>query len=180
MATPLGAIGLGIDMAGDPTMDEITRSSLDTANMKLKFYRMLLTPSDGAPPFGEVMEFFKILSKNKKVSIATSGLDDDFFNGTNARLLLGVTYLVSETLLKGGNIVITCSDNILSISGQGPKCMLKDAYVAMLNDRNMTLVGQNPRTILPYYILCLTSLANVELSYAFLEHQSITFTLKFL
>jgi histidine phosphotransferase ChpT len=177
LATPLGAMSLGVDMSGDPEMDEMMRHSLDAANLKLKFYRTLLTPTDRAPHLGEVVQYLKDYAKAHNIQVIWGPVDADEFQGTPARLLLGLTHIAMETLLKGGSVHLSCVENTLTIEARGNPCQLRDTYLAALTSQDLTLSVQNARTIMPYYLLCLANLIDAGITFDYQEHISITFFL---
>lgn len=179
LATPLGAISLGIDMAGDPAMDEMMRQSLEAANLKLKFYRTLLTPTESAPHLGEISQYLKDFAASHDIQILWEFIDDDHFHGTPGRLLLGLSYIAMETLLKGGRVQISCVDGVLKIEATGLKCQLRDTYLEALTKQDLSLSSQNARTILPYYLLCLANLSNSRIVCDYVEHTSLQLSLHF-
>lgn len=177
VAGPVGAMGFGIDMMDDPDINDTVRQSLDALTVKLKFYRSLLTPTDDAPHFGEIMQILKEWSHHCDVRLNFENVDENLFHGTHGRLLLGVGFMCIETLMKGGSIDIYYDSQELHFLAKGEKCQFRESYRDTFFHPNRCLEKQNARTILPYYMIHLAQSLKAKIHYDFKENESLSFTI---
>ena len=165
IATPLGALGLGLEMAldndGKQGIDKSTQdllvTSSETAKLRLKVYRALLSASSNSPTFPDVKQIITDLCLNSKVrplfDIKASMLPDGLF----CRLVLGAAFLVIEALHKGGALSIHIKPSLIDDSmdlmlvSEGEMVQLRPGYMETLKNEQ-ALKDQSSRTILPFYL----------------------------
>ena len=162
IATPLGALGLGLEMAlGNERIDKDTAdlllTSSETAKLRLKLYRALLSASNNSPIFPDVKQIIMDLCRDSKVQltwdIKASMLPDGLF----CRLVLGASFLIVEGLHKGGALSIhikPSSDDEsmeLMLVSEGGMVQLRPGYMETLKGETV-LKDQTSRTILPFYL----------------------------
>lgn len=164
IATPLGALGLGLEMAlsndGKQGIDKDTQdlllTSSETAKLRLKIYRALLSVGDSSPTFSEAKEILVALCHQSKVQltfdIKASMLPDGLF----CRLVLGAAFLVVEALHKGGSLAVhikPAEDGSMQLMlvSEGPMVQLRPGYMEIFTNEAV-LDSQTSRTILPFYL----------------------------
>ena len=163
LISPIGALGTAIEVLDDEANVEmhedamgLVRLSSKQAGAKLRFLRLAFG-SGGSRPGVVGMEELKTLTNDMyeggKASIIWGECADGLEKNT-ARLLLNLVMLAVQSVPRGGDIVITATENsgasTLSLAATGPKSRL-DAAI------EKTLAGKAPedgfdgRTIQPFY-----------------------------
>lgn len=155
-ASPLGALGLGIEMLEDlKTLDDSTKdllgSSLDNGKSKIHFYRKLLGTDVNGPTCVEVDQTLNPHFKSHHIEMIWH---DGFFveEGWGSRILLGTLWLLSECMARGGKITIARDESYLFlVHAIGPMVQWRPGYEEVIATEQ-GLDVQTPRTILPYYV----------------------------
>ncbi|MBY0280798.1 MAG: hypothetical protein K2W94_01415 [Alphaproteobacteria bacterium] len=162
IATPLGALGLGLEMAMssekiDNDTQDLLLTSSETAKQRLKVYRALLSASSNSPTFADVQQIITDLCQSSKVrldfNIKASMLPEGLF----CRLVLGACFMVIEALHKGGVLSIHIKpfpndeSMELMLVSEGEMVQLRPGYMETLKGEQ-TLKDQSSRTILPFYL----------------------------
>jgi len=169
LATPLGALGLGLEMAlegvDERTIDKDTQdlllNSSNTAKLRLKTYRALLSLGPESPTFQETQESLNLMCQEQKIRLNWHINSILIPNGLFCRVLLGLGLITTESLIRGGIISLHLNpvgeDNInIVITAEGPMVQLRPGYMEILNS-DQSLLHQTSRTILPFYIKMLTT-----------------------
>jgi histidine phosphotransferase ChpT len=162
IATPLGALGLGLEMAiGSEKIDNDTQdlllTSSETAKLRLKVYRALLTASSNSPTFSDVKQIITDLCHNSKVRLAFDIKAAMLPDGLFCRLVLGATFMIVEALHKGGVLSIhikpSPSDESMELMlvSEGEMVQLRPGHMETLKGEQ-PLKDQSSRTILPFYL----------------------------
>lgn len=151
MATPLSAMNLLLDFAfehcKDPHIEATFRESLEKASFRLQFYRLLLTINEEQPTYPDVHSLLMLCGKLTKVRLQ---LPTECPDGSAARLLLGLTYILIEGLTHGGSIAVTIQDDQLFLVANGSPLQLRPGYIEALETPDG--VENNARNILPVYL----------------------------
>ncbi len=169
LATPLGALGLGLEMALenvdekiiDKDTQELLLNSSNTAKLRLKVYRALLSIGPESPTFSEIQEALNLICQEQKIRLNWHINSSLIPNGLFCRVLLGLGFIASESLIRGGIISLKLQpvdeDNInIAITAEGSMVQLRPGYAETLN-HDQSLLHQTSRTILPYYIRLLAN-----------------------
>ncbi len=169
LATPLGALGLGLEMAlegvDDKTIDKDTQdlllNSSNTAKLRLKSYRALLSIGAESPTFQDTQEALNLMCHEQKVRLNWHINSSLIPNGLFCRILLGLGYITTESLIRGGVISLhlkpVAEDNInIAIIAEGPMVQLRPGYMETLTT-DQPLLHQTSRTVLPFYVKLLTN-----------------------
>lgn len=162
IATPLSAMNLLLDFAfehcKDPHIEATFRESLEKASIRLQFYRLLLTINEDQPSYPDV---FTLLGNCAKILKIRLELPVECPDGAPARLLLGLTYILMETLTHGGTVTVIFQDDTLILSAQGTPLQLRPGYIDALEKPDA--VEKNSRNILPIYLANLAQSLRVSL-----------------
>ncbi|MCX7337881.1 MAG: histidine phosphotransferase family protein [Alphaproteobacteria bacterium] len=172
IAAPMGAMGLGLEMLFDNTQkqkfDQETKDlimgSLDSFKTRLRIFRALFSTEFDGPSFNIVKDILVSLGPAHKLQINTQSIP----SGAPCKILLGLTYMSTEALVRGGTITIDYldgSDSDIQIMAEGSIAWLRPEYVETLGDNPHSSDDQTPRTILPYYLRLLASDINKKIVY---------------
>jgi histidine phosphotransferase ChpT len=169
LATPLGALGLGLEMAlenvDEKAIDKDTQdlllNSSNTAKLRLKTYRALLSIGPESPTFSETQEALNLMCQEQKIRLNWHIGSSLVPNGLFCRVLLGLGFIAAESLIRGGAMSLylkpVADDNIdIAIAAEGPMVQLRPGYMEALSN-DQALLHQTSRTILPYYVRILAS-----------------------
>ncbi|MDP3371770.1 MAG: histidine phosphotransferase family protein [Candidatus Paracaedibacteraceae bacterium] len=151
LATPLSAMSLLIDLAfensKDPYIEATFRESLEKATLKLQFFRSLLTINSEQPLYSDVHAILTKSAASAKVRLMLPAVCPD---GSGARLLLGLTHILIEGLIRGGSVHVEVDNNVLRFTAEGDPLQLRPGYKeALMNIEN---VDVNARNILPVHL----------------------------
>ncbi|MBL4836233.1 MAG: histidine phosphotransferase [Kordiimonadaceae bacterium] len=162
LVSPVGAINNGLEILEDETdasmreavIDLITKSTQQAAH-KLQFFRLAFGAAGGFSAQLDVREAEKALSE----LLAGSRIVLDWFVSVNSiskslvKLLLNVSLLVSETLIRGGVLTIKLDavedGYALEIKASGDRIILQDAIKDALLG-NLAPEDMEPRTAPAY------------------------------
>jgi hypothetical protein len=151
LATPLSAMSLLMDLAFekcvDPHIEATFRESLEKATLKLQFFRLLLTINQEHPLYSDVHAMLLKAAQAFKVRLT---LPSECPDGPGARLLLGLTSVLMEGLIRGGAINVVVESSVLRITAEGEPLQLRPGYAEGLTAREDVEV--NARNILPCYL----------------------------
>lgn len=162
IATPLGALGLGLEMALsneriDQDTQELLLTSSETAKLRLKVYRALLSASGNSPTFSEAKQIITDLCHNSKVRLVFDIKATMLPDGLFCRLVLGASFMVIEALHKGGILAVHIKPSLnyesmeLMLVSEGEMVQLRPGYMEIL-EGEQALKDQSSRTILPFYL----------------------------
>lgn len=151
LATPLSAMSLLMDLAFDkcvdPHIEAAFRESLEKATLKLQFFRLLLTINQEHPVYSDVHAILMKSAQALKIHLA---LPSECPDGPGSRLLLGLTNILIESLIRGGAINVVVKDSILRLTAEGDPLQLRPGYVDALTNTNT--IDVHARNILPHYL----------------------------
>lgn len=151
LATPLSAMSLLVDLAFekcvDPHIEATFRESLEKATLKLQFFRLLLTINQEHPLYSDVHAMLIKTAQALKIRLA---LPNECPDGPGSRLLLGLTNILMEGLIRGGTINVVVESSVLRITAEGEPFQLRPGYVEGLTAPEDVEV--NARNILPCYL----------------------------
>ncbi|MES2252722.1 MAG: histidine phosphotransferase family protein [Pseudomonadota bacterium] len=174
LATPLSAMSLLMDLAFDkcvdPHIEATFRESLEKATLKLQFFRLLLTINQDYPLYADVHDLLLRSARSMKIRLA---LPAECPDGTCARLLLGLTYVLMESLIRGGAIAVEVEADVLRLTAEGEPLHLRPGYQEALTNVNNTEV--HARNILPSYLANLASTIGLKINIAIPKGQKIVF-----
>lgn len=163
IAAPLGALGLGLEMVFsdnnriDKDIQELLLTSSETAKLKLKVYRALLSGADNSPVFSDVKQLITDLCRHSEVRLVFDIKAPMLPDGLFCRLILGSCFLVVEALHKGGSLSVhikPSSDNEsmeIMLVCEGETVRLKPGYMEVLLT-DQPIKDQSSRTIFPFYL----------------------------
>lgn len=169
LATPLGALGLGLEMAlegvDEKTIDKDTQdlllNSSNTAKLRLKSYRALLSIGPESPTFQDTQEALNLMFHEQKIRLNWHINSSLVPNGLFSRILLGLGHITVESLIRGGIVSLhlqpVAEGNInIAIIAEGPMVQLRPGYLETLTN-DQPLLHQTSRTVLPFYIRLLAN-----------------------
>ena len=151
LATPLSAMNLLVDLAFekcvDPHIEATFRECIEKATLKLQFYRLLLTINQEHPIYADVHSTLMKSAHAMKVHLT---LPNECPDGPGARLLLGLTHILMEGLIRGGTINVVVETDVLRLVAEGEPLQLRPGYIDAFTKIDTTEV--NARNILPSYL----------------------------
>lgn len=172
LATPLSAMSLLMDLAFekcvDPHIEATFRESLEKATLKLQFFRLLLTINQEHPVYSDVHAMLKKAAQALKIRLI---LPNECPNGPGSRLLLGLTNILMEGLIRGGAINVVVEADVLRLTAEGEPLQLRPGYVEAL-----TQVGDievHARNILPHYLANLAASMHLGIKVSVLNKERI-------
>ena len=156
LATPLSAMSLLMDLAFekcvDPHIEATFRESLEKATLKLQFFRLLLTINQEQPSYSDVHTMLMKSAQAMKIRLT---LPNECPDGPGARLLLGLTHILMESLIRGGSINVAVENDVLRLVAEGEPLQLRPGYVeALTNPENNEVHARN---ILPSHLATLAA-----------------------
>ena len=163
LASPLGSLGLGLEMLGEEVSPSETTQALqescEVAQLRLKFYRLLFTYKASLSEAQAVLERVCHL---KSIRLEWQGLclNDDRLTP----LLLGLFMIGSETLIRGGTIKIILGAKI-SLEYHGPTVQWHPDSLDAVCNKIDALTSPNTRTILISYMHYLGDELNKTIAY---------------
>lgn len=160
LSAPLGAMGMGLESLKDGDTDtvEFVYDSYSTLEFKLNFYRTLMMPGDNGPVLSDFVNILNKYAKNKNITIHWQDLDNDTFQESTSRLLMGLTYIMMEPLIRGGDCYVKAVDkNNLTIISKGPVCPMREEYKHILNANHTDQQAVNTRNIMPAFLITLAN-----------------------
>jgi histidine phosphotransferase ChpT len=158
LATPLGAISLGLDMlppSREPDSPiNLLKQSVIAAGNKLELFRCLTgyATNPDKPHLAEIHELLiKQIDPNKH-KIHWHIPDNIDVKGLPARLILALVMIALDSLPRGGEIRL---EQDFSLQFFGSYCKLHETSLAAL-EGNMTVEDLNSRVIIAYfvYLIC--------------------------
>ncbi|MES2607437.1 MAG: histidine phosphotransferase family protein [Pseudomonadota bacterium] len=172
LATPLSAMSLLMDLAFDkcvdPHIEATFRESLEKATLKLQFFRLLLTINQEHPLYSDAHGMLIKAAKALKIRLT---LPNECPDGPGARLLLGLTNILMEGLIRGGTINVVVEANVLRLTAEGEPLQLRPGYVDALTQVNDTEV--HARNILPHYLANLAASMGLSIKVSILNKERI-------
>ncbi len=114
LATPVGAIRLGLENLPENEFTPILLQSIDNATHRIEIFRTLFSLSTDSLDSERVGRLLKAYLGSKNTEFSHSGET----RGEYARYLLGLGVVMSEALPRGGTV--HCDFDNLSLSCQGP------------------------------------------------------------
>ena len=164
IATPLGALGLGLEMLGEGGVDQDTRDLLltasETAKLRLRLYRAFLSHGANSPTFAETKDILSDLCRNSGIELVWEIKVPMLPDGLFCKLLLGGALIMLEALIKGGYLAIHIKPSEAGfewmLAAEGPMAQFRPGYVDVLKE-SQPLERQTSRTILPFYVQLLAS-----------------------
>ncbi len=160
LSAPLGAMGMGLETLKDGDTDTVdfVYDRYSTLEFKLTFYRTLMMPGDSGPVLSDFVNILNKYAKNKNISIHWQDLDNDTFQESLSRLLMGFTYIMMEPLIRGGDCYVKAvDDKNLIITSKGPIFPMRDEYKNILNANNKDQYTVNTRNIMPAFLIMLAN-----------------------
>lgn len=164
IAAPLGALGLGLEMAlsndGKQGIDKDTQdlllTSSETAKLRLKIYRAFLSVGENSPTFPDIKQLLMDLCRQNKVQLAFDIKVPMLPDGLFCRVVIGAAFLVVEALHKGGSLTVhiqPADDGSmqLMLAAEGPMVQLRQGYMDVFTTET-ALIDQTSRTVLPFYL----------------------------
>jgi len=174
LATPLSAMSLLMDLAFencvDPHIEATFRESLEKATLKLQFFRLLLTINQNYPLYTDVHEMLLRSARSAKIRLI---LPAECPDGPGARLLLGLTYVLMESLIRGGAVTVEVEADALRLTAEGEPLHLRPSYQEVLT--NVKNAEVNARNILPSYLANLAGTMGLKIRVTIPKGQKIVF-----
>lgn len=187
LISPIGALGTAIEVLDDPANIEmhddamgLVRLSSKQAGAKLRFLRLAFGAGGSAPGIIGVENLKSLIKDMYEGGKATISWGDslDGLDKNVARLLLNLVMLAVQSIPRGGDIIITATENngatTVSLAATGLKSRL-DAAV------EKTLAGKSPedgfdgRTIQPFYAGMIARELKGSVT-AFVDGETVNFT----
>lgn len=158
LAAPLSAAKMGLEMLQesptDQTISGLIQESTESAIARLNIFRCL-TGYTSTPEKPTAEDLHKALTDylDKKIHLQWNLQNSGLPSGNPARLLLALILTASETLIRGGTVLVSPNFKITATSQSTP-LMIRDDLVDLFNKRT-PLTQQSPRTIIPYFAIVL-------------------------
>ena len=172
LATPLSAMSLLMDLAFekcvDPHIEATFRESLEKATLKLQFFRLLLTINQEHPLYSDVHLMLTKAAQALKIRLV---LPNECPDGPGSRLLLGLTNILMEGLIRGGSIHVAVEADVLRLTAEGEPLQLRPGYVDALTQVGDTEV--HARNILPHYLANLAASMHLGIKVSVLNKERI-------
>ncbi len=172
LATPLSAMSLLMDLAFDkcvdPHIEATFRESLEKATLKLQFFRLLLTINQEHPVYSDVHAMLIKAAHAFKIRLI---LPSECPDGPGSRLLLGLTNILMEGLIRGGAITVVVEADVLRLTAEGEPLQLRPGYLEALTNVENTEV--HARNILPHYLANLAASMRLGIKVSILNKERI-------
>ena len=175
LASPLGSLGLGLEMLNEEVAHSETTKTLqescETAQLKLRFYRLLFTYKAS---LSEVQSVLERLAHLKSIHLEWQGvcLDDDRLSP----LLLGLFMIGSETLIRGGAIKIILGTKV-SLEYSGSTVQWRPDCLEAVSNRTDALKSPNTRIILISYLHYLGDELNKSIAYESIDRHKFSISI---
>ncbi|WP_165380285.1 hypothetical protein [Candidatus Finniella inopinata] len=175
LASPLGSLGLGLEMLGEGAPDSDTTQALqkscETAQLQLKFFRLLFTYKAS---LSEVQTVLERMAQLKSIRLEWQGvcLDDDRL----APLVLGLFVVASETLIRGGTIKIILGTKI-SLECHGSTVQWRPDCLDAICSRSVALRSPNIRIIVVSYLHHLSDTFNKTIAYELIDRHRFSISI---
>ncbi len=151
LASPLGAIGLGIEILEDNPTDSPTYHTLKEsyllAELRLKYYRLIFSEK---PLFSEVHDLVNRLAQLKNVTLEWR--EDGIKSQSLVALVAPLAYLSIEAMLKGGTLTISLSEKKITLQAEGPRIQWGPNLLDILGSPLVSRDLCDTRTILAFYL----------------------------
>jgi hypothetical protein len=162
LATPLSAMNLLLDLAfekcTDPNIEATFRESVEKASIRIQFYRLFLSINPDQPNYSDV--YTLILNYSKLMNVHVD-MPIKVLNGKISRLLLGLSYILIDGLIRGGRLKIIFENENLRLEAEGSPTQLRPGYREALETGDEIEV--NARNILPVYLCNLAKTMNMQI-----------------
>ncbi|MDP4725447.1 MAG: histidine phosphotransferase family protein [Alphaproteobacteria bacterium] len=172
LATPLSAMSLLMDLAFDkcvdPHIEATFRESLEKATLKLQFFRLLLTINQEHPVYSDVHSMLTKAAHALKIRLI---LPSECPDGPGSRLLLGLTNILMEGLIRGGAITVVVEADVLRLTAEGEPLQLRPGYLEALT--NVENIEVHARNILPHYLANLAASMRLGIKVSILNKERI-------
>lgn|GEM_PF-3657859 len=114
LATPIGAIRLGLENLPENEFTPILMQSIDNATHRIDIFRSLFSTSPDSIDYEKANRLLKAYLESKNIAFTTTGEA----TGPQARLILGLGVVMTECLPRGGTI--DCDFGDMTLSCRGP------------------------------------------------------------
>ncbi len=166
IATPVNAIGLGLEMLEgrtDPETYGLVNQSTKQATFKINFYRMLLSPSSETPSLQEGARLLQTFAKSHHVELDFNCNDWWEQNGSAARFIVGMIYICMEGMTRGGRIKIMQQDSKnLVIDAMGDPLQLRPLYLEIIQG-SLHDDSLSPKTVFMHYLMFLAQSCHFDI-----------------
>jgi histidine phosphotransferase ChpT len=172
IASPLGALGLGLEMLKesgiDPEIYQTLQESCEAAQLRLKFYRLFFNEQAN---LSDVQTLLERMAELKSVKFEWQGLwlEDDRLSS----LLLGCTHLALEALIRGGDIKVTLNDQI-TIEAEGPNVQWRSDCLEAISDFSKGLKTPDVRVIFIVYLHHISNNLNKKIAYSEIDRHKFS------
>ena len=153
LASPLGAIGMSVELVNDVEVRSILEKSYFLCDFKLKFYRLMFSTSESGPNMQEAIALLNSFALHQGIDLNWHNTLDNIGELTvnSAFMLIGFVYLCLEMLIRGGNFSVEMTDDRLFLKASGPICKVRANQRKILMKENAEM--PDARNIFVYFLM---------------------------
>jgi hypothetical protein len=174
LASPLGSIGMSVELVQDPDVRSILEKSYFICDFKLKFYRLILSTSQSGPNMTEAVALLNSFALHQNIVLNWGNTIESINDSLpySSSIIIGFIYVCLEMLIRGGNVSVEFKEGGFILKAFGSICKIRENHKRMLQDE----IGETPdaRNIFVYFLMHLVKESGMRIR---LEEEDCAFSL---